>query len=878
MAAHEPLKRSVAAEFASVTAGGPLGKRAKKGAKMSQLIEREIRRLEVLQQQTDGSKLSDSVSLPDDLAAIAAAVANEYSPIPRLVEDEAETNEEESEPVVALPADSPPPFPPPYDVTAETRMSIRFFDLQYLDAKAFQREVNGVVIGQYKLVCPFRCDSHPDHAVVEGFYPDAKKGKQFRVKNFANHLKAYHKSHYDFFLEHGADESVAPLAVLKLVDARRSAGLAELGTPRPARAGPMEKCLNGMKALRDKDAAILRVKQLLFFVENNVAFCASENPFCRLYIDAVSSLPPSSSAASLPSPSSAASVCSSASALSATSLPLAFGAVRAVQLAEFKEAKAFSIGFDLWSTKGLKHAFIALSVHWVSVSFLPREAVLDVIHIDSSHSAFQIARLIAARIDVWIEEGQFLYGDVTDNAKNVRIAAERLVEIFHRPHCRAHTNEAHAVDEAAVPTPDLTTFLDLTEERGDDGPVAAGTVTDANEEEKGAFLSASVGCAAHVGSLCVQDMLKSTPGVGTAVEVILKILRAIHLSNKKQRALRSIFVRRKKKPLCVILPCVTRWNSLYYALERFLEIKTEIEILAKSGLLNDTNSTVTVEDALQDRTVKALPSPIQIATVVLLMQQLKVMEEATVFVQGSDFYTLPFVPHFVSVIKESCAHNRAFDSPTSIQIKDSLLRSVTKRFEAFAQPNHPCVLAAALHPCTASRLRGYVADPKLVWKELKKLAVRIATATADEPALSSEQKELLENSGLEHASMKEVCEREVDLLATRLMLNPVKFDAATIKSNQDVVVAFYTTKNFDPCVLNMVKAVFSMPATSSTTERVFSTSGLVCSRVKSNLSPATIEMLTVVRFFIQRASPVQRQQLLDKLEKEISYSTAYVFI
>ena len=62
---------------------------------------------------------------------------------------------------------------------------------------------------------------------------------------------------------------------------------------------------------------------------------------------------------------------------------------------------------------------------------------------------------------------------------------------------------------------------------------------------------------------------------------------------------------------------------------------------------------------------------------------------------------------------------------------------------------------------------------------------------------------------------------------------------------------FVDNKNWAP-LLPLVRAIFSMPASSAEAERAFSASGRVCSPLRSRLSALNVERLTVLHHYVRK--------------------------
>jgi hypothetical protein len=68
----------------------------------------------------------------------------------------------------------------------------------------------------------------------------------------------------------------------------------------------------------------------------------------------------------------------------------------------------------------------------------------------------------------------------------------------------------------------------------------------------------------------------------------------------------------------------------------------------------------------------------------------------------------------------------------------------------------------------------------------------------------------------------------------------------------------------------VARAVFSLQASSASSERVFSASGLIDAALRNRMLPQTLEKLTVVNFFLKKLNRTQTNEFFEYIHRSIS--------
>ena len=97
----------------------------------------------------------------------------------------------------------------------------------------------------------------------------------------------------------------------------------------------------------------------------------------------------------------------------------------------------------------------------------------------------------------------------------------------------------------------------------------------------------SYGCFAHCLNLIVRNSLKQSEKIGILIQKIrnsfVQIKKSVLLTQKLKDTLKILKMEEKK----IILDVVTRWNSSYYMLKRFLELEKAINLTVNIKMTNE---------------------------------------------------------------------------------------------------------------------------------------------------------------------------------------------------------------------------------------------------------------------------------------------------
>jgi len=459
---------------------------------------------------------------------------------------------------------------------------------------------------------------------------------------------------------------------------------------------------------------------------------------------------------------------------------------------------SFSITFDGWTDIARKNSFIAITRHWFcDEDWKFHSGVFDVIPFQGSHTAVHLAREIAFRLQ---DTSALLYCGIVDNGANMVKACKLL----------------------------LNNQWDQVLEDGD------------LEED---FEEIGFRCQDHTMDLFIRESVEEIPEVGKDISCIRKIVVAIKSSTQLQEKLHDISRTLQIPSLSPILDVRTRWNSVYFMLERFSVQESALAVLFHQGHFDNMDD-------------MEFPSSESLQRIPRYIFYLKPFEAASRFFEGQKYVTIAHVPFILSELQKVLLLELQ-EFPIVESFRSCLQKNFWKRFSYIFESVNESLLAAALHPCYGhlSFLSDSLKD--MVWRKLQDWAF----------VLLGE-----ENSG--NISEEDTLFGQSESLPLILQRLRWRFNQSDHKSRWHYAFQLNADGNLLPApdwksfyeedergeihpgprftsLHPLVKMIFSLPATTAPSERVFSCSGFLKPARRSRISPYLLEYLTVIRSFIQ---------------------------
>lgn len=232
---------------------------------------------------------------------------------------------------------------------------------------------------------------------------------------------------------------------------------------------------------------------------------------------------------------------------------------------EFESVDFFCATADIWSTK--RKSFIGVTVHWVDKISLERKSkVLACRRFESPHDAERIADILASIYNEFGISSKIIC-TVTDNASNFvkafkefGISLQTFLAFIESQNQSKQTDNVESDSEAQ----ELVEFDDEEYEESVDGFVDFVDVDDI-------VLSSHFRCGVHTLCLIASKDSKNALKDSVYEKCNESALHKLNKLYKKTRRPRSSEIIRGVLKVALVLPCKTRWNSLFDSIEHILK-------------------------------------------------------------------------------------------------------------------------------------------------------------------------------------------------------------------------------------------------------------------------------------------------------------------
>lgn len=438
---------------------------------------------------------------------------------------------------------------------------------------------------------------------------------------------------------------------------------------------------------------------------------------------------------------------------------------------ELGKAKYLSITTDTW-TSCHTESYITLTAHYIDSSYNIGNCIITVVGMPERHTAVNLAGRVDEELESWHIKDRVKYV-VHDNASNIVAAMEHIDSVTSVP-CAAHT-------------------LQLS--------VNAGLA----QEVIGEIIRKCTALVSHFNHSCV------------AYEELRKWQDRLNLPKHR------------------LIQCVkTRWNSVYFMLERLRDQKPAIE-----QVLNDDNIT-TVHRAIsleitgnEWRLINDLVvvlKPLQVSTTVLC-------SETTV----TSSMVLPVVDSLVSRFLQE----KSSDATVITEFKRVVACDLRARFKfgCDALSISPLLVATFLDP--RYKMLTFVS------KTCKEFVRNNVLMEMMEFSRSNPAQDVMQSAtSLDYlfGETDEVTPVETDpILGNEQEL--MRYEAEPqIGHNENPLIWWQSNQKRFEILATMVPKYFSIPATSVPSERVFSTCGNVVTDKRSRLNSETVGNLVFINY------------------------------
>lgn len=338
-------------------------------------------------------------------------------------------------------------------------------------------------------------------------------------------------------------------------------------------------------------------------------------------------------------------------------------------------------------------------------------------------------------------------------------------------------------------------------------------------------------CFAHTINLIAESAM-SVNDLGALVSMVRDIVKFF-----KSSVILSDFLRQKQtgsQPLKLILDVKTRWNSVYYMLQRYIELAPIVHQI----LMLNTKAPPT-------------PSAVEMQNIKTLICILKLLEYVTKELSGEQYVTISKIIPMVNCLKTQInnipmavgdgdgPHGRVIDT-----VKKEILKQIERRF-GHIEDNYLIAMSCLLDP----RFKNiHFQDAKACAKAISLLRRYITTSPSvigsDHDSDSSLEttydfwshhkklahtKQRSKTSSSSQFENKDEISHYLSTQVSPLSLNP-------LKQWEDMKVVF-------PKLYKLARQFLSIPATSVPSERLFSKAGSTITKTRNRLSPKRLDKL-----------------------------------
>ena len=368
----------------------------------------------------------------------------------------------------------------------------------------------------------------------------------------------------------------------------------------------------------------------------------------------------------------------------------------------------------------------------------------------------------------------------------------------------------------------------------------------ANMEAAGRSLESSN--PAFTSVVCAPHRLQNTVKAGLEVDRVSRLLASArrivtHFKHSvvAMEALRKLQKEKKDKKLKLVQDVATRWNSTMHMLERLVQLRPHI-----SAVLKDAVATPKPDDRKRDL------SPEQYGLIESLLEVLRPFERATTILSAEKAATISCVLHFALEIADVLEVVDS-DSVTMAQVKGAMLKDLNKRF--------------GLKPfdCDALEAKALLLDPRfhhgtllsrLAYDEIVTVLNESLTTMFPDADLSADDESHTQCTDMPPAKRKRtalemMCVRKLSADAAKKKPAYVSLDEEfrrflaedEIDINADPLDWWKSHAAVYPHISQLARRLLAVPASSTSSERMCSTSGHVAEQTRSTLTPRNVNML-----------------------------------
>ncbi|XP_024886880.1 zinc finger BED domain-containing protein 4-like [Temnothorax curvispinosus] len=413
------------------------------------------------------------------------------------------------------------------------------------------------------------------------------------------------------------------------------------------------------------------------------------------------------------------------------------------------KAEHLCLTTDIWTEPFNTRSYIGITVHYINFEAMRLECIsLGIKELEKSHNAEYISIIISEVLNEWHINADAVVAVITDNASNI---AKAMRDTFgHRKH---------------------------------------------------------LGCFAHTLNLAVQDAIAATPEFQTVVKKVKSIVTYFKRSVKAADALKELQTSDLENGGPVLKlkqECETRWNSLFYMIERYIQ------------LVNQVNTVLITLPRKKQEDVPEMTTRAELQILKDACAILCPIECVTTEMSGESYVTCSKIIPIVNCLVKTL-EKLNIEHDISDYLHKNILRELRKRFvneDSNVEKNVMLAISTLLDP------------------RFKKLHFRspLAVSTA-----MSKICQLMKENTVEKT--KDLWNVHDELIASSSTVELRQFlNANVVNRSEDPLKVWYKLKDIYPKVYEIAMKYFVIVGTSVPSERLFSAAGDIISAKRSRIT------------------------------------------
>lgn len=287
--------------------------------------------------------------------------------------------------------------------------------------------------------------------------------------------------------------------------------------------------------------------------------------------------------------------------------------------------------------------------------------------------------------------------------------------------------------------------------------------------------------------------------------------------------------RQNQTPLKLILDVKTRWNSVYYMLERYVTLAPLVHQIL-----------------MMNTTAPPTPTAIELQEIKTMLTILKPLEHVTKEISGEQYVTISKVIPIVNCLKTQIQNIDVSASPLAKSVQSTLLSKIGTRFGPI-EDNYFLAASCLLDPKFKSL---HFQDPRACSNaiaHIRRLCTNMQETHSSETDSDSSAGTTVaydfwsHHKTLAHNKQKKGSERESLFLkpdeVSLYLSNPVA------PLSTDPLAQWEDMRNTFPCLYKIAQELLTIPATSVPSERLFSKAGATMTKIRNRLASKRLNKL-----------------------------------